>query len=136
MATTMSSEIPKLVKTTGRNSLITTLQKFARNRAAFVGLIIILIFLGLNFYNTERDTENILQSASIWFSAVFVFIIIRSYFRLNIPYLDDKRVSCRPKATECYMVMVKYFDCYNLIRYTACVCLMSHGQIGQPPNCD
>ncbi|REC43261.1 hypothetical protein [Chryseobacterium sp. 5_R23647] len=44
---------------------------------------IILIFLVLNLYNTENDTQNILQSASIWFAAVFVFIIIRSYFRLK-----------------------------------------------------
>ncbi|MDY0931432.1 YcxB family protein [Chryseobacterium sp. CFBP8996] len=53
---------------------------------------IILIFLGLNFYNTERDTENILQSASIWFAAVFVFIIIRSYFRLKNAFYSNKKI--------------------------------------------
>ena len=53
---------------------------------------IILVFLGLNFYNTERDTENILQSASIWFAAVFIFIIIRSYFRLKNAFYSNKKI--------------------------------------------
>ncbi len=49
MAATMSSEIPILNKAQP-NSLITTLQKFARNRAAFAGLIIILIFLVISIF--------------------------------------------------------------------------------------
>lgn len=54
--------------------------------------LIILLFLGLNFYNTEKDTQNILQSASIWFAAVFVFIIIRSYFRLKNAFYSNKKI--------------------------------------------
>lgn len=53
---------------------------------------IILIFLVLNLYNTENDTQNILQSASIWFAAVFVFIIIRSYFRLKNAFYSNKKI--------------------------------------------
>ncbi len=53
---------------------------------------IILIFLALNLYNTENDTQNILQSASIWFAAVFVFIIIRSYFRLKNAFFSNKKI--------------------------------------------
>lgn len=54
--------------------------------------LIILLFLGLNLYNTENDTQNILQSASIWFAAVFVFIIIRSYFRLKNAFYSNKKI--------------------------------------------
>lgn len=53
---------------------------------------IILIFLVLNLYNTENDTQKILQSASIWFAAVFVFIIIRSYFRLKNAFFSNKKI--------------------------------------------
>ncbi|AZA60946.1 YcxB family protein [Chryseobacterium indoltheticum] len=53
---------------------------------------IILIFLVLNLYNTENDTQNILQSASVWFAAVFVFIIIRSYFRLKNAFFSNKKI--------------------------------------------
>lgn len=53
---------------------------------------IILIFLVLNLYNTENDTQNILQSASVWFAAVFVFIIIRSYFRLKNAFYSNKKI--------------------------------------------
>ncbi|MFL9833496.1 YcxB family protein [Chryseobacterium terrae] len=53
---------------------------------------IILLFLGLNFYNTENDTQNILKSASIWFAAAFVFIIIRSYFRLKNAFYSNKKI--------------------------------------------
>ncbi|WP_445431445.1 YcxB family protein [Chryseobacterium indoltheticum] len=53
---------------------------------------IILIFLVLNLYNTENDTQNILQSASIWFAAVVVFIIIRSYFRLKNAFFSNKKI--------------------------------------------
>ncbi len=53
---------------------------------------IILIFLVLNLYNTENETQNILQSASIWFAAVFVFIIIRSYFRLKNAFFSNKKI--------------------------------------------
>lgn len=54
--------------------------------------LIILLFLGLNLYNTENDTQNILQSASIWFAVVFVFIIIRSYFRLKNAFHSNKKI--------------------------------------------
>jgi hypothetical protein len=53
---------------------------------------IILLFLGLNFYNTENDAQNILKSASIWFAAAFVFIIIRSYFRLKNAFYSNKKI--------------------------------------------
>lgn len=54
--------------------------------------LIILIFLGLNFYNTGYDKQNILKSASIWFAVVFVFLIIRSYFRLKNAFYSNKKI--------------------------------------------
>ncbi len=49
MESTLSSEIPKLIESEP-NSLVTSLRKFARNRAAFAGLIIILIFLVISIF--------------------------------------------------------------------------------------
>jgi peptide/nickel transport system permease protein len=49
MATTMSSEFPKLNKAES-SSFITTLRKFAKNRAAFAGLVIILLFLVISIF--------------------------------------------------------------------------------------
>ncbi|MGE6396369.1 YcxB family protein [Chryseobacterium scophthalmum] len=54
--------------------------------------LIILAILGLNFSNAEYNTKEIFKSASIWFAAVFVFIIIRSYFRLKNAFYSNKKI--------------------------------------------
>jgi len=53
---------------------------------------IILIFFGLNLYNEEIDKKEISKSASIWFAAVFVFMIGRSYFRLKNAFYSNKKI--------------------------------------------
>ncbi len=49
MAITNVSKIPVLIQPES-NNLITTLRKFAKNRAAFAGLVVILIFLGITIF--------------------------------------------------------------------------------------
>ncbi|WP_139419676.1 YcxB family protein [Chryseobacterium mulctrae] len=60
-------------------------------RIIIFSLIILAIF-GLNFSNAEYNTKEIFKSASIWFAAVFVFIIIRSYFRLKNAFYSNKKI--------------------------------------------
>lgn len=60
-------------------------------RIIIFSLIILAIF-GLNFSNAEYNTNEIFKSASIWFAAVFVFIIIRSYFRLKNAFYSNKKI--------------------------------------------
>lgn len=60
-------------------------------RIIIFSLIILAIF-GLNFSNAEYNTKEIFKSASIWFVAVFVFIIIRSYFRLKNAFYSNKKI--------------------------------------------
>ncbi|WP_312076836.1 YcxB family protein [Chryseobacterium sp.] len=54
--------------------------------------MIILVFFMLNFYNSSQESEGILQQATIWFAVVFVFMIVRSYFRLKNAFLSNKRI--------------------------------------------
>lgn len=60
-------------------------------RIIIFSLIILAIF-GLNFSNAEYNSKEIFKSASIWFAAVFVFIIIRSYFRLKNAFHSNKKI--------------------------------------------
>ncbi|WP_210151121.1 YcxB family protein [Chryseobacterium scophthalmum] len=60
-------------------------------RIIIFSLIILAIF-GLNFSNAEYNTKEIFKSASIWFAAVFVFIIIRSYFSLKNAFYSNKKI--------------------------------------------
>lgn len=60
-------------------------------RIIIFSLIILAIF-GLNFSNAEYNTKEIFKSASIWFAAIFVFIIIRSYFRLKNAFYSNKKI--------------------------------------------
>lgn len=54
--------------------------------------LIILAVLGLNLYNTEIDTKEIFRSAMIWFAVLFVFIVVRSYFRLKNTFYSNKKI--------------------------------------------
>lgn len=54
--------------------------------------LIILAVLGLNFYNTEVETKEIFRSAMIWFAVLFVFIVVRSYFRLKNAFYSNKKI--------------------------------------------
>jgi len=54
--------------------------------------LIIFLFFGLNFYNAENDTKEIFKSATIWFAAIIVFIIVRSYFRLKNAFYSNKKI--------------------------------------------
>lgn len=60
-------------------------------RIIIFSLIILAIF-GLNFSNAEYNTKEIFKSASIWFAAVFVFIIIRTYFRLKNAFYSNNKI--------------------------------------------
>ena len=54
--------------------------------------LIIFLFFGLNFYNAENDTKEIFKSAALWFAAIIVFIIVRSYFRLKNAFYSNKKI--------------------------------------------
>lgn len=54
--------------------------------------LILLLFLGLNFFNTEDDAQEIFKSAMIWFPAIILFIIVRSYFRLKNTFYSNKKI--------------------------------------------
>lgn len=54
--------------------------------------LIILLFFVLNFYNAENDAKEIFKSASLWFAAIIVFVIVRSYFRLRNTFYSNKKI--------------------------------------------
>lgn len=54
--------------------------------------MIILVFFVLNFYNSSQESEGVLKQASIWFAVVFVFMIVRGYFRLKNAFLSNQRI--------------------------------------------
>ncbi|KFF00224.1 hypothetical protein IX39_06080 [Chryseobacterium formosense] len=54
--------------------------------------LIILVFLGLNLYNTEYDIREIFRSAVIWLLIVVVFMMVRSYFRLKNAFYSNKKI--------------------------------------------
>ncbi|MDF2933264.1 MAG: YcxB family protein [Chryseobacterium sp.] len=54
--------------------------------------LILLLFLGLNFFNNENDSQEIFKFAVIWFPAIILFIIVRSYFRLKNAFYSNKKI--------------------------------------------
>ncbi|RZJ49471.1 MAG: YcxB family protein [Chryseobacterium sp.] len=54
--------------------------------------IILLLFLGLNFFSSEDDAQEISKSALIWFPAIILFIIVRSYFRLKNAFYSNTKI--------------------------------------------
>lgn len=54
--------------------------------------LIIMLVLGLNLYNAELETKEIYKSAAIWFSALFIFIVVRTYFRLKNAFYSNKKI--------------------------------------------
>ncbi len=54
--------------------------------------LLALIFFAVRQLMEESDERDILRSASIWFLFVFVFIVIRSYFRLKNAFYSNKKI--------------------------------------------
>ena len=54
--------------------------------------LILLLFLGLNFFSGEDDAQEISKSALIWFPAIILFIIVRSYFRLKNAFYSNTKI--------------------------------------------
>lgn len=55
-------------------------------------ILIVTTLLGLNFYNADQYTQEMLRSASIWFLLFFAFIVIRSYFKLKKVFISNKTI--------------------------------------------
>lgn len=51
-----------------------------------------LVFFVLKFFMEEGEEKDLLKSASVWLTVFFVFIIIRSYFRLNSVFHSNKKI--------------------------------------------
>ncbi|AZA58289.1 YcxB family protein [Chryseobacterium shandongense] len=54
--------------------------------------IIALIFFGINYFNTDNDNREFMESASIWLIVFFVFIIIRTYFSVKNIFNSNKKI--------------------------------------------
>lgn len=54
--------------------------------------VIILVFFILNLQNSSQESDEILKQAILWFFVVFVFMAVRSYFRLKNIFLSNKRI--------------------------------------------
>jgi hypothetical protein len=54
--------------------------------------IIALIFFGINYFNTDNDNREFMESASIWLMVFFVFIIIRTYFSVKNIFNSNKKI--------------------------------------------
>ncbi len=54
--------------------------------------IIALIFFGINYFNTNNDNREFMESASIWLMVFFVFIIIRTYFSVKNIFNSNKKI--------------------------------------------
>lgn len=54
--------------------------------------LILLLFLGLNFFSSEDNAQEISKSALIWFPAIILFIIVRSYFRLKNAFYSNTKI--------------------------------------------
>ncbi|WP_100376292.1 YcxB family protein [Chryseobacterium geocarposphaerae] len=54
--------------------------------------LLALIFFVVKQLMEESEERDILSSASIWFLFVFVFIVIRSYFRLKNAFYSNKKI--------------------------------------------
>ncbi|WP_312391094.1 YcxB family protein [Chryseobacterium sp.] len=54
--------------------------------------IIALIFFGINYYNTDNDNREFMESASVWLLIFFVFIIIRTYFSVRRIFYSNQMI--------------------------------------------
>jgi hypothetical protein len=54
--------------------------------------IIALIFFGINYFNTDNDNREFMESASIWLIVFSVFIIIRTYFSVKNIFNSNKKI--------------------------------------------
>ncbi|MPS65636.1 MAG: hypothetical protein DI622_19665 [Chryseobacterium sp.] len=54
--------------------------------------LLALIFLVVRQFMEESNERDMLRSASIWFLFVFIFIVIRSYFRLKNAFYSNKKI--------------------------------------------
>ncbi len=54
--------------------------------------IIALIFFGINYYNTDNDNREFMESASVWLLIFFVFIIIRTYFSVRKIFYSNQMI--------------------------------------------
>jgi len=54
--------------------------------------LILLLFFGLNYFSSEDDAQEISKSALIWFPAIILFIIVRSYFRLKNTFYSNTKI--------------------------------------------
>ncbi|MCE3076394.1 YcxB family protein [Chryseobacterium gwangjuense] len=65
--------------------------KNSLSRLIIFPLLVLLFFILKQFMDgsSERD---ILQSASMWFAILFLFIVIRSFFRLRFAFHSNKKI--------------------------------------------
>lgn len=54
--------------------------------------LLALIFFVARQFMEESNERDMLRSASIWFLFVFIFIVIRSYFRLKNAFYSNKKI--------------------------------------------
>ncbi|MCA6067635.1 YcxB family protein [Chryseobacterium sp. RG1] len=54
--------------------------------------LLALAFFVIKHFMEESDERDLLGSASMWFLVVFVFIVIRSYFRLKNAFYSNKKI--------------------------------------------
>lgn len=54
--------------------------------------LLALVFFVVKQFMEESDERDILRSASMWFLVVFLFIVIRSYFRLKNAFYSNKKI--------------------------------------------
>ncbi|KIC63627.1 YcxB family protein [Chryseobacterium taiwanense] len=54
--------------------------------------LLALVFFITKYFMEESDERNILESASMWLLFAFVFIVIRSYFRLKNAFYSNKKI--------------------------------------------
>jgi len=54
--------------------------------------LIILLFLGLNLYDTGSDVKEVFRTALFWLLIMLIFITVRSYFRLKNAFYSNKKI--------------------------------------------
>lgn len=54
--------------------------------------LLALVFFVVKHFMKESNERDISGSASVWFLVVFVFIVIRSYFRLKNAFHSNKKI--------------------------------------------
>jgi hypothetical protein len=54
--------------------------------------LLALVFFVLKYFMEASEERDLLESASTWLIVLFVFIIIRSYFRLKNAFYSNKKI--------------------------------------------